>query len=156
MVLDRKSGDLKVPDPLNGLVVEVDVSDLHLLTGSDKRIRINDEPVILGCDLDLSRGQIFYGMVSPMMSELQLEGDSTKGQPEYLVAETDPEDGYLAQKFLHASHSVSDRFRITRAVGQETPSGSSSRILSDDVPAGTTVTLQPTPVSSLRIFLLIP
>ena len=95
------------------------MGDLHLLTGFDKGVRINNESMILGGDLNFSGSKILYGMVSAMVSELQFVGGAAKGQTEYLVAKTDPEDRHLAQKFLHAGHSVFDRFRVTRTVGQE-------------------------------------
>lgn len=68
-----------MPHPLYGSVVEVDVGQLDLFVRD--RGDIHREAVVLCGDLDLPGRQILDRLVAAVMSELELIGPSTEGQP---------------------------------------------------------------------------
>ncbi len=94
MVLHAESAVSRAFHTFDGLIQEVDMRCL-------KRCRRKAFPfygigVVLGCDLDLSRRQIFDGMVAAPVAELEFIGAGSVGQRQDLVAQTDPENGKTA------------------------------------------------------------
>jgi len=75
--LDGEGRDLLVPQPFNGVIVQVYVGYLHL---SGDAVRVNHEVVVLGCYLYPSGCQIFDGVVSSVVPEFEFVGFASKGK----------------------------------------------------------------------------
>jgi hypothetical protein len=58
-------------------------------------------------------------MVGTSMTKLKLEGLSTKGKTQELLAKTNPKDGILPYQVLDGSDSIGDRFGVSRAVREK-------------------------------------
>src|SRR5579885_3588563 len=71
MILDAEDGQPLVAEPLERLVVQVDVARLDVRR---QRRRVDGEPVILRGDLDLARPLVPNRVVGAAMAELELEG----------------------------------------------------------------------------------
>ena len=119
MILDAEHGPPLVAQPLDGLVVKVDVRDLDVI---GHRLRVNGEAVVLRCDLDLLGGQALHGVVATSMTELQLVGLGPHGQPQHLMPEADAEDRHVS---LDQLPGIGDRVvqwrRVARTVAEKDP-----------------------------------
>ena len=104
-------------ETLERLVVQVDVGDLDRLLR--QAVDVDDEPVVLGGDLDCARLQVFHRVVGAVMTELELGGPAAQGQAQDLMAQADAENRLLAEQLAHGVHRVADWLRVARAVGQE-------------------------------------
>ena len=78
---------------LQRLIVQVHMSELDLAIV--QRLRIHGKTVVMRGDLDLSRNQVLDRLVPSSMPELELIGLPPQGQPQELVAQTDPEQRSL-------------------------------------------------------------
>ena len=92
------------------------MSDFHRAL---ERIRVHGETVILGRDLDFSRGHIHHRLVAAVMTEFELEGLAAQGQAHDLVPEADTEDRFLADELLHVFPGVGNRVGIAGTVGKK-------------------------------------
>jgi hypothetical protein len=87
---DAEDRRFLVPQPLDGLVVEVDMGHFDICR---QRLGIDGETVVLRSDVHFPGAQILHRLVPTAMAELELEGLRPAGQAEDLVAEADAEDG---------------------------------------------------------------
>ena len=96
MVLHAESAVSRAFHTFDGLIQEVDMRCLK--RSRRKAFLLYGIGVVLGCDLDLSRRQIFDGMVAAPVAELEFIGAGSVGQRQDLVAQTDPENGKTAKQ----------------------------------------------------------
>ncbi len=108
---DRKSS---VAHPFQTLVVEVDMSDLHL--ARRKGVHIHAEPMILGSNLNFPVKQVLYGLVRSPVAEFQLIRFPPHGQPQELVAQADSENRFFPQKGPHGFDGIGQRRRVSGTV----------------------------------------
>ena len=95
MILNREHRQFRVLEPLDRLVVQVDVREFEVVgqgCGAD------GEGVVLGGDLDAGGEQVADGVVCAVVSEGHLLRLRTEDDGEDLVAEADAEDGGLADQ----------------------------------------------------------
>src|SRR5882724_10780817 len=117
MVLHREYRLRAVTQAFDGLVVEIDVRDLDIFR---QRRRIDGKAVVLRCDLDLARLEIFDRVVRAAMTELQLEGLAAKRETENLVAEADAEKRHAGgDDGLRVVDGICQRRRIAGAIAEE-------------------------------------
>src|SRR5215210_389029 len=84
-----------------------------------ERIGIHGEAVILRSDLDLASGEIHYRLIAAMVTELELERFTAERQTKNLMAETDAEDRFFTDQFLHVGFGIRHRVRIAWSVGEK-------------------------------------
>jgi hypothetical protein len=121
VVLDAERWKRFVPKALQGLIIQVNVSDFDF--GLGKRIDFDRKSMVLGSDLDLTGGNPKDWVVATSMPEFQFISASTQSQAQNLVAEADAEDGFLAEQLPHCVDRVRHRLWIARTVGEENPVG---------------------------------
>ena len=71
MVLDRENRVFPVPQPFDGVVVQIDVGHFEVV---GQRVGVNGEAVVLTGNLDPTRLVVQHRLVRPTVSEFQLEG----------------------------------------------------------------------------------
>src|SRR5579864_587914 len=106
MILHREHGPLLVAKPLDGSVVQIDVSDFDVVR---KRCRVHGKAMILRRDFDLASLQLLHRVVGAAVAELQLECLPAHRQAQNLMAETDA-------KYRNAGRHK--RARVLDGVGQ--------------------------------------
>ncbi len=89
MELRREDRQSPVAEAFERPIVQIAMSLLDLRR---ERFALHGEPVVLRGDRDLPGAKIADGMVRPAVAELQLEGACSQGQPEQLMAQTDPKN----------------------------------------------------------------
>ena len=89
MILHAEDRQMFVPHPFQGLVVQVDMSDLDV---GGKRRRVDRKPVVLSRDLDLAGLLVADRMIDASVSELELESLGTQGLAEKLMSQADAEN----------------------------------------------------------------
>src|SRR5712692_6812481 len=90
LILHAEQRQVPVPQAFKRIVVQVHVRELDFALW--QRFRIDREIVIVGGDLDLSRLQLFHGMIAAMVPELQLKSLAAKRNSDELMPEADPEN----------------------------------------------------------------
>ena len=91
--------------------------DLHVVR---HRLGIHGETVVLGGDLDLSRGHVADRMIGAAMTELELVGLRTERSAEHLVTQADAERRHVAVDHrARVADRVVQRGGIARAVAEE-------------------------------------
>src|SRR5260370_37086167 len=101
MILHAKHGVIAEPETFERLVVEIDVGDLAF--ARVERVGIHGESVVVRSDLDLIGNFVDHRMIHAAMSELHLVGLAAHGEAQNLIAQTDAEDGNLADQSLHVA-----------------------------------------------------
>ncbi len=96
VVLDREGGELAVAHALQGVVVQVDVGDLHLLLG--QAVEVDDEAVVLGGDLDRPGRQVFHGVVGAVVAELELRRAPPRAKPRIWCPRQMPKMGFFPSR----------------------------------------------------------
>ena len=89
VVLHAEDGKALVPQSLEGLVVQIDVSGLDV---GGERIRVDGEPVILGRDFDSAGRLVADGVVGSPVAELELERGPAERLAEELMSQADSKD----------------------------------------------------------------
>src|SRR6266852_4361349 len=79
-----------MPQPFNGLVVEIDAVYAHL---ARQGVRIDGESVVLRGDFHAAGLEIFHRLVAAPVAELQLERLATQREAKDLMAQANPENG---------------------------------------------------------------
>src|SRR5437588_12972285 len=95
MILHAKDWQLPMPHSFHRPVVQINVRHFHFLR---QRIRIDGEPMVLRRDRNFAGPQIFHRLIPAAMAEFQFERPSANREPENLMAETNPEDRFLAEQ----------------------------------------------------------
>ena len=95
MVLHTEGPQRTAANPLDRLVIEIDVGYLDFLA---EALGLDRKSVILGGDLNSSRGAIEHWLIGSTVTELQLVDVSAQRQAQQLVAQADPEDRFLPQQ----------------------------------------------------------
>jgi len=121
VVLDREEWKLTMPNPLDGAVVQVEMSDLQ--RGSSRypgRVSNYREAMVLGRDQHLVSAQIAHRMIPPAVAIRHLGRRAAIGKPHQLMSETDPERrqagaGKLADCFQRVPYGG----RVSRSVGKK-------------------------------------
>ena len=115
MILNRKDWELLMPHSFQSLVIEVNLSgfDLVRIEGMD----VNTEPMVLGGDGHLTGLEIFDRLIGSPMSKLQFKCPPSECQPQKLVAQANPEDGFFSDKLADRFNDIWDSFRVTRPIG---------------------------------------
>ena len=93
-------------EALNGVVVEVEMSQLNVL--SLEGIQIDAEAVVLAGDFNSAGLEVLDGVVCTVVAELELVGFGAECKGEELMAETDAEDGQSAEELFDSFNGVSD------------------------------------------------
>src|SRR5438270_953713 len=88
VVLDRKYWLPEHPQPFVGLVEEREVGRLD---EPRKAFGVDDEAMVLTCDLDFAGAQILYRVIGAAMAARHLEGPAAERQRQQLVTEADAE-----------------------------------------------------------------
>ena len=108
---------LRMPDPLDGPVIKVDVRDLNVIR---KRLLLHRKAVVLTGDFNLPSGKLLYRMVPTPVSELQLVGGSTHGACKHLMAKTDAEHWYVCLEYSpHIRDGIRQWSRVTGTIAQK-------------------------------------
>ena len=125
MILHGKSREVFAADAFEGLVIEIEMSQLKVLFS--KRIYIHAEAVVLAGDFDFAGLEILNGVICSAVTEFELVGLSAESQGEKLMAEADAEDRYLSQKLGNAVDCISDGGGVARSVTEKDAIGLSSQ-----------------------------
>ena len=80
MVLDGEQWHRSMSQAFEGAVVEIEVC--HLDFALIERIGIDGEVMIVRCDLDPSTSLLAHGMITSMMSKLQLVRFAAEREPD--------------------------------------------------------------------------
>ena len=83
VVLDGERRQAAVPDAFHGVVVEIDVGDIHRVAA--QAFHINGKAVVLGRDFDPPGIEILHRLVGAAMAELELVGPPAQCQPQDLT-----------------------------------------------------------------------
>src|SRR5712691_1909172 len=118
MKLRRQDWQCAMAEPFERAVVQVAVGLLDL---GAEGFPIDRETVILRRNRDLAGSQVAHRMVRSAVTELQLEGFSSQGEAEQLMAEADPENRPRADQLLQRMDRARQRGRIPGAIGEEDP-----------------------------------
>ena len=120
MILHAEGGDFLVTEAGDGVVVEVAVGNFE---AGGERIFLDGKAVILGGDLYFARKHVQDGLIGAAVAELELKCLRAAGEAEQLMAESDSENGNLAQYAANAVLGVVERLGIAGAVAEENPVG---------------------------------
>ena len=101
---------------LDGIIVEVDMSDLDVVR---ERIGIDCETVVLRGNGNSSGAEIFDGLVAAAVSEFEFERFSAISVSEQLVAKADTEGWELGDELFDFRMDIIKCGWISRAVGEE-------------------------------------
>jgi hypothetical protein len=101
VVLDAEQGQALVPEPLQGVVVEVEVGQFHRIPVQG--LEIHAVAVVLGRDLDLAGGQVLDRLVAAPVAELELVGVPAQGPAQDLLTRQMPKMGLTPIKSLAVS-----------------------------------------------------
>jgi len=93
VILHGKDGQVLMPHPFQGLIVEVPLSEFDFIR--IERVGIDTESMVLGGDHHPTGPDVFDGLIGPAMAEFQFEGPPPQGQPQELVTQTDAENRFL-------------------------------------------------------------
>ena len=113
VILDSESGDVFATNPLDRLIVQVDVRDLDALR---QRVRLQSEAVILRSDFDSASVAMQDRLIGSAMSELHFVNLGGERESKQLMSETNPEDRFLTEQTANRVDRVIERPRIARAV----------------------------------------
>ena len=120
VVLHREDGVFRASHTFNGVVVQVHVSDFHIIR---ERFIICGKAVILRGDGDFSGPEILNGVISATMTKLKFISRTSIAMSEDLVTETNTEDGHFADQLLHFVVNVGEGGRVSGAIREEDPIG---------------------------------
>src|SRR5437867_1863942 len=95
MVLNAEDRQRAVLHSLNGVVVEIHVSDADIVRV--QAFGIDGETVVLRRNLNLVALDIQDRMIAAMMAELQFVGSAAKGQPKNLMSKANSENRLLPE-----------------------------------------------------------
>ncbi len=95
MILHAEGRQFAVPDAFDRLIVQIDVRDFRVARAATPH---PSEAVVLRGDLHLAGAAIQHRLVGAAMAELQLVDFPPQRQAQQLLAQTDAEDGLLAQR----------------------------------------------------------
>src|ERR1044071_5363468 len=101
MVLHAECGKRAMLETFNGIVVEVDVRDVHIV--QIEAFGIHREAVVLRRDFHLLPLDVQHRMISAVMPELQLVCPASEGESENLVSEANAEHRLLAEKMSNVA-----------------------------------------------------
>lgn len=116
MVLDAEDWMGAVAQSGDGLVVEIEVGNFDF---GRERIGSDGKAMVLGGDADFPALQILDRLIGSAMTELELEGATSKGEGDDLMTETDAEDWELADQGPNGLVGVGEGGGVTRAIGEE-------------------------------------
>jgi len=115
VVLDAEDWELDVAQAFDGVVVEVNLSDLgavFLEAGG-----VGGETVVLGGDGDFSGLEVFHRLVAAAVAEFEFKGRTAEGVREHLVAEADAENRVIGNQLGYGLVDVAEGSGIAGAVG---------------------------------------
>ena len=98
VVFDAKDGVVAVAHAFDGVVVEVHVGNGDVRIGEG--VGVDTEAVVLRGDFDFVGGVIDDGVIGAVVAKFKFVGFAAEGKAENLVAETDAEDGDLADELF--------------------------------------------------------
>src|SRR5437899_2893476 len=116
MELRGQDGQRLVAESLERAVVQVLMRRLHVRRQGPP---VHGESVILGRDSHGPRAKVRDRMVGAAVAELQLEGLAAQGEPEQLMTQADPEDGFPAGESLDRADLRRKRRGIAWPVGEK-------------------------------------
>ena len=114
VILDAEDRQPLVPQPFEGLVVQVDVAGLDV---GGQRGGVDGEAVVLRRDLDLAGPLVADRVIGAAVAELELEGLGAERLAEELVAQADPEDRDAARLGGGPDQRPQGRRRLGAAAG---------------------------------------
>ena len=97
VMLHGENRVLGAADAFDRMVVEINMSDFSVIGQGGI---IGGKTMVLRCNGNLAGAKIFNRVVSSAVSEFQFESPSTKAMREDLVAQTNTEDGLLADQLF--------------------------------------------------------
>src|SRR6185312_11811272 len=103
-----------MPQAFERVVVQIDVRELDFTLR--ERIRIHGEVVVVRGDLDFSRTQLLHGMISAVVSKLQLESFSAESNPCELMAKAYPEDWLPAHESPNVIYRIGAGLGVARTI----------------------------------------
>src|SRR5947208_15905048 len=110
MILNAERRQGTVFETFDGVVVQIDVSDVDLV--QVQAFRIDSETVILRRDLHLFPLHVQDRMVSAMMAEFQLECRAAEGETHDLMSQADSEDRFLTKQSTDIVDGILERLRV--------------------------------------------
>ena len=116
MILDAERRLPPVPDPFDGVVVQIDVGDFQI---GGETFGVECEVMVLRGDFDRTLREVADRMVAAVVAELQPAASGAAGESEQLVSEADPHQRNFSDQAPHRFDRVGDRGRVRRTVGEE-------------------------------------
>lgn len=117
MVLQAHDRQPFVPQPLQCMIIEIDVSSLNI----GRFVQHHMKTVILGGNFNASGGQILDRMVAAVMSELELFSRSAEGVSDKLMPEADACDRKSVNQLPHQCDFSSQRGRVAGPLERKIP-----------------------------------
>src|SRR5690625_1664471 len=123
MVLDRYTREILEPQPLDRLVIQVDVCDLH--PALVDRVFINGKSVILGGDLYQTGFEVLHRLVGAPVTDKHLAGRDAFRESHQLMPQADAEEWASGGfRILDSGQRIgSGGFRISGSVAEEVAIG---------------------------------
>src|SRR3990170_4495913 len=112
VVLDGEQRLRRVPEPLDGAVVQVHLGDLN---AAAQAVPVQGVTVVLRGDVDAAGQEVLHRVVGATVAELQLERLRPEGAAQELVAEADAEHRLLADQRLRGGDGVVQERRVAGA-----------------------------------------
>jgi len=103
VILHRECGQFFVTEPLDGIIVEVDVGDLNVVW---KRINISGKSMVLSGNGYFAITQVFDRLVASTVTKFEFVGAASKCVGEYLVTETDAKNWSFAEELFNFGMDV--------------------------------------------------
>lgn len=104
-----------MPESFQGVVIQIDMGDLHISV--IQRFGIHCKSMILGSDFNLSGFEIFHWLVSTAVAEFQLKSFTPQCQSEELMPQTNTKYGPVIDKGPDSFDGLGYRLGITRTIG---------------------------------------
>ena len=116
MILNRESPQGLVSDSFQSAIIQIYMGDLNL--AFRQAVNIDDKTMVLRSYLNSAGETMHYRMVCTVMAKFQLGCSATQRQSQNLMAQTNPENRFLAQQVPNRFDGVFNRLRIAGTVGE--------------------------------------
>jgi hypothetical protein len=120
MILDGKDGKLRVGQPFDTSVREIDVADVEAGSGRNGS-GVDLEVVVLRGDGDDAGALLTHGVVRAVMPEGQAAGTRSRRQSQNLMPEADAQEWYLLLPYQRSSQldEIGDALRVAWPIGED-------------------------------------
>src|SRR5260370_21634794 len=116
VILHAEQRQVAMTQAFQSRVVQIHVRQFNFTLR--QRIRVHRKIVVVRGDLNLPRGQLLHGMISTVVSELQLESLSAESDAGELMSEANAEDGLPTHEPPNRINCIGTRLGVAGAVRQ--------------------------------------